>query len=636
MRKDPWQRRKTLFSPPVSKTAEKPKVKWRLLPILWLALKRTCTFMGALVLLVSFFILMSISSVIDEIEPELPDQMVLYINLDGKLGEVSENAGLIDPFSEQIRTVKSFTDALERAKNDARVEGVYAYLSVGGYALAHVQEIRIAVKDFRSSGKFAYIFAPSYSGGLGNYYLASAFDEIWMQPMGVVAIPGINAEMPFARQLLDTVGVEPNFFQRKEYKSAYESLTNSTISDANKEAIQKLIDDLSSVLISEIAKDNRLKDGRSLTELVDHGIFLDNEALESGLVDHVDYADHLVELINEKVTGDSKSEDLAYIHFDRYVADMRDQKQSLTNSLMKQEDVEEKKNPRVALVYAVGAIVETTGDGSPSGYASADKIAGTLLGIADDDLIDGVVLRVDSPGGSPIASETILRAVEKVQEEEKFVIVSMGPTAASGGYWISAYADRIFVLPTTITGSIGVLGGKFSAASLWEKLGVNWDSVQWGENSAIWSMTKPFSDSEAVRINAMLDHIYDGFLKRVAQGREMSIEDVDRIARGRVWSGVSAVDIGIADQLGGLNDALDYAAVKSGAADRHDIDVIILPRPLTPIEQFIEIFEGQVMAGQVISTYAPYLEPFISSLPDLNVLSTPTKNSVYQPPIYVE
>ncbi len=592
--------------------------------------------MGALVLFVTFVLLMSLSSVIDDIEPELPDQMVLYINLDGELGELPANNNLIDPFSEQGHTLKSFIDALERAKSDPRVEGIYAQLGNGGYALAHIQEIRAAIKDFKLSGKFAFVFAPSYSGGLGNYYLASSFDEIWMQPMGIVAITGINAEMPFARQLLDTIGIEPNFFQRKEYKSAYESLTNSEISNANQEAIQRLVDDLSSVLIAEIEEDKRIKPDRTLSDLVNQGIFLDEEALESGLVDKIGYVDQLIELINEKVTGDQDDDGLAYIHFDHYVAEFQKKANSFTNALLKQEDVEKKTSPRVALVYAVGAIVESTGEGNASGYAAADKISATLLDIAEDEMFDGVVLRVDSPGGSPIASETILRAIEKVQEEDKFVIVSMGPTAASGGYWISAYADRIFVLPTTITGSIGVLGGKFSAAALWEKLGVNWNNVQWGKNAAIWSATSPFSESEAERINAMLDHIYDGFLERVAHGRDMSIDDVDQIARGRVWSGLAAVDVGIADQLGGLNDALDYAAVKSGEADRHDIDVIILPRPLTPIEQFIEILEGQVAVGKLVGAYAQYLQPIASTLPALEVMTNPQHHNVYQSPIYVE
>ena len=635
MRKDPWSKRKNLYSSPVPKVVKKPKVKWRIWPILWMALKKTCMFLGASVLFMVIITSWTISSVVNEANVDLPNQMVLRMNLDGEIADIPMQASFIDPFSNNVKTMKTFIDAIEHAKTDPRVEGIYAHLKPGGYSVAHIEEIRTAIKSFRDSGKFAYIYAPSYSNGLGGYYLASSFDEIWVQPMGNLMIAGLSAEMPFLRDVLDKVGIEPQFFQRKEYKSAYESLTNAKMSDANRHSMTELIDDLYDVLSKDISKDRNITVA-AFSAFVDRGVLLADEALDIGLVDKVDYADKLVEQINMHVTGDPISDTLSYINFDTYMNNLAKQDNTIAAALLSKE-----KNsvlPRVALIYAVGAIVDSDSNGASmhvgvmgDGVAAADKISAALLTAAYNDDIDAVVLRVDSPGGSPVASETILRAVEKVQERGKTVTVSMGPTAASGGYWISAYADEIFVLPTTITGSIGVLGGKVSAKKLWKNLGVNWERISKGDNSAMFSMNTPFSKSEAERMNLMLDNIYDGFLERVAKGRNMSIEQVDKIARGRVWVGTRAVEIGIADQFGGLNDALDYAAVQVGKIDRYDVDVVVLPRPLTPVEEFVKFLEGQVTAGKIMGVQAYILREMQPIISEIMIMSDLNDNTVYAP-----
>ncbi len=635
-----YSRHRPLFSAPVPKVVEKPKIRWKIFSILWLAVKKTCTLIGATVLVLAIITAWSFSSVMQEIEAPLPSQMVLYMELDGDIGDVPKTISITDPFVGMQKTMKSFIDTIERAKSDPRVEGIYARLNAGHFAIAHIEEIRAAIKDFRSSGKFAYIYAPSYDGGLGGYYLATSFDEIWMQPMGLLMINGIHAEVPFLRDVLDKIGIEPQFFQRKEYKTAYESLTNSKMSQANRSAMQDLITAIASAINDDISKDRSLEKG-ALKKLVDKGVLLSDEALKSGLIDRLDYSDNLAAYINKRVTGDPKGKGLIYVKFDTYMADVIKQDNFISQELLKNSP-KPKTLPRVALIYASGVIVDSDvnkASSAPLGLggsavAAADKISVALLDAAYDENIDAVVLRVDSPGGSPVASETILRAVEKVKEEGKQVIVSMGPTAASGGYWISAYADQIFVLPTTITGSVGVLGGKVSAQKLWEKLGVNWDSVSWGDNSAMFSMNSPFSVSEAERMNLMLDDIYDNFLKRVSKGRNMSIKEVENIARGRVWLGSNAVEIGLADELGGLNDALDYAAVKVGAKDRHGVDIVVLPRPLTPIEQFVKLLDGQVKAGEMLGIQAAIIkevQPFIS---EFMIMNNMKNNNVYSP-VYI-
>ena len=292
-----------------------------------------------------------------------------------------------------------------------------------------------------------------------------------------------------------------------------------------------------------------------------------------------------------------------------------------------------KKDGSVALVYAVGAIMDSDREGNAidDGVAGADEIAKALIDAAYDNSIDAVVLRVDSPGGSPVASETILRAVQKVKDEGKVVIVSMGSAAASGGYWIATLADKIYVLPTTLTGSIGVLGGKVSMAGLWQMLGINWDEVSWGKNATIWSMSKPFSESEKERVNAMMDNIYSNFVKRVAKGRNMTEEEVEKIARGRVWSGKSALEIGLADEFGGLNEALDYAAVQTGALDRHDVNVVVMPKPLSAIERFLELIETQATTADTLQMQSEIMKEFMPAVQDMMMMKKLPNGAVYEP-----
>lgn len=619
MNKNPWSQRKNMHTPHIE-TVKKPRRRWRLLPILWLALKRTCTVLGAMVLIMVVMTIWALGPYVEELEQSLPEKMVLHLKLDGQLGDLPQEASFSDPFSEDTKTVRSYIHALERAKSDPRVKGIYAEMRNPAYALAHIQELRAAIIDFRESGKFAYVYGMSYSGGLGQYYLARAFDDIWMQPMGIVALNGLNAEMPFARGVLDKIGVEPNMYQRKEYKNAYEGLTNSKISKANREATEVLIADIAEIISGGMEP--------GFKALVDQGLFLDVAAFEAGLVDHVKYEDELFAMIHEKIEGNSDKQSFSYVSFDRYVGEFLKPQNPFA-----QKKAESSK-ARVALIYAVGAIMDDDkqGNSSDDGVAGARDIAEALYDAARDDSVRAVVMRVDSPGGSPVASETILRAVQKVQEEGKSVTVSMGSVAASGGYWISASADQIFVLPSTITGSIGVLGGKFSLAQMWEHLGVNWARIGWGENAAMWSMNTPFSDGEAARMNAMLDHIYDGFIARVAQGRDMKPAEVEKIARGRVWTGKRAVELGLADQFGGLNAALDYAAAQIDAAyTRDDVNVVVMPKPLSAIERFVELLEGQVTAGRSLGAMAAYLEPLEPMVQQFMILQNARQNSVYAP-----
>lgn len=607
-----------LFSSPVPKTVQKPKVKWKILPILWLGLKRSAMLLGFMIMFSSLISVYTLSFVVNQKKPVMPEKTALFIDFKEAISEIPEDASLSVPFPSDQLTLRHYLRAIEHAKEDERILGIVARLRDGAsFSLAQVQELKKAIQSFQESGKFTYIYSSSYggaAGGLSRYYLASIFDELWMQPLGIVTISGINLEMPFMRESLRRVGVTPDFFQKKDYKTAYESFTNQTMSPENREMMERLVEDLKSELVSGISKNRDIPENQ-LKTLVDQGLFIAEDALQNDLIDAVDYGDVLLDKIREEVTGDTDSEDEGILtSLSSYIDFTANDKKPAKKS---------KDKPKVALVYVVGAIMHgNINSSSPSvllndGIAASSVIAPAIFDASEDEDIETIILRVDSPGGSPAASEAILRAVEKAQEEGKNVIVSMGGTAASGGYWVAAYADRIFASPMTITGSIGVVGGKFVLRDLWDKVGANWESITWGENAAMWSMNSTFDASEAKQVNAMLDNVYDHFLKRVAKGRDMSEAEVDAIAGGRVWSGKRAVELGLADELGGLMDAMNYAATLSGGEDFNDINIQIFPKPKTPLEQFVEILNGEVTLGKpslqdvLVDTLQPVIKPAV-------------------------
>ncbi len=611
MSRQRWNRHRPLFS---SQTPQQPaKQEWHVLPGLWTAMLRVCTVLGAFVL-VMFLIFAYTASRIEGVQStSLPGKMVLYLRLDEDPGEIPQPASLTDPFAAPALTVHDIVNVIDRSATDDRVKGMVAHLETGTYELVRSQEIRNAVKRFRDTGKFSYIYSSSYgqgSGDTGRYYLASAFGEIWMQPMGLVSIAGVRADTPFARKALDMIGVEPQFFQRKEYKTAYESFTNSKMSEPNREETKAMIDDIKTQLLTEIPADRGIKPS-AFENLVDKGLFTAPEALESKLVTKLDYLDVLSDKIKMDVTGRVDENDEIFVDAATYAADVA-WETGERNIMMSSFGGK----PNVALIYVVGMILDTNVSGD-YGVAAADEIAPAINDAADDETIEAIVIRVDSPGGTPAASDDILRAIERAKQKGKPVIVSMGPTAASGGYWVSAYADQIFAGPLTLTGSIGVLGGKVSVGKLWDKIGVNWDkSIQWGKNSGMWSLNTPFSKSEAERIDAMLDNVYAAFTARVAKGRGMTQEQVDKIAGGRVWTGMRAVKIGLVDQLGGLREAMDYTAQILGAKDKNDLNVIVLPEPKSTLERLLSVVDqGQVTSGMKFQQKIySYLSPMIDTM----------------------
>ncbi|MFN3701424.1 MAG: signal peptide peptidase SppA [Alphaproteobacteria bacterium] len=614
-----------LFASPVPKNVEKPKIKWKVLPVVWQAMKRGAMVLGFLVLFSSFISMMILGAALQEKQVELPDQMVLVLDLKNGFREIPLQATLTNPFVTEELTLRHYLAAIEMAARDPRVMGIAARMREGSFNVTQTEELRATLKRFRETGKPAHIYSTSFGeagGGLGRYYLAAAFDKIWMQPLGIITITGMSADVPHFREALDKLGVTPQFFKRNEHKTAYESLTDKTMSAENRAMLTQLIADYKSHLVGEIAADRNMS-AQDFERLVDKGLLTADEALNAALIDHMDYADVMIETIKEDITGDPKDETLAFVSLEDYVAVARSSASSVSSDPSKPSPKKKKPAPAngVALIYAVGAIMTSDVNAQynavflDGGIAASDRIAPAILDAAADESVRVIVLRVDSPGGSPAASEAILRALDRAQKQGKTVIVSMGSTAASGGYWIAAHADYIFVSETTVTGSIGVVGGKFVLNDLWDKIGVNWEGPRWGRNADLWSSNAPFDSAGSERVNAMLDNVYDHFLRRVAHGRKMSVEEVEKIAGGRIWTGKRAVEVGLADEVGGLLNALDHAAKVLELESRDQLSVQIFPRPKTPLEQFLEILQGerglpldtggfQSMAMELVKPYA--------------------------------
>ncbi len=599
-----WPHKRTIVYSPQPRVQ---KVKrFRLLNIIGKALKRTATTLGALVLFsMTMSVVITLFLASDVKQVTVPEKTVLVFRLDGAVPEKEMSSAFSGAFGFYRPSVRELVDAIDYAAKDDRVKGLVFSFRNGGLSLAHMEEIRKAVLRFKESGKFTKAYALSYesaTGGLGRYYLASAFDQIWMQPVGTVSMAGIYAEMPFAGDLLKRLGVTPQFFQRKEYKTAMENFTKSSMSDENREELETVLGTIFDHMITGIAKGRGLSEDK-VRALVDQGLFTGKEAVEAGLIDRLEYGDIAVNEIKKELTGNPESEEIELFLLKRY---------ALATRLNPPPSFHRTAKKKVAIVYVSGAIVTTGDNVSPytigQDVAAADVLSEAITNATDDDDVKAIVIRVNSPGGSPVASETIRRAILRAKEKDKLVVVSMGDMAASGGYWISTHADYIFALPETLTGSIGVVGGKFALGGFWDKIDVNWDSIQFGDNASMLSMNKPFSKAGQARYEVMLDDIYDGFIARVSEGRGLSVEETERIAKGRVWDGVHAKEHKLVDALGGIDESLDYVAVKLGKKDRHDLNIVSLPREKTPFERFINLLEQQVLAGQFMRNQAAVYE----------------------------
>ena len=462
--------------------------------------------------------------------------------------------------------------AIHRAAEDTRIAGLIARVQLSAAPPGAVQELREAIVAF-TAVKPSLSWAETYPGTL-SYYLASAFREVWMQPSGTVGLIGFATNALFLRDALDKAGLQAQFIARGEYKSAANMFTQDRYTEAHREADSRLIESLHNQVWQGISESRRL-DVSALDELADRAPLLRDDALSAALIDRVGFRDEAYRRIGELTDPDADSDpdgDAAppRLFLSRYAQTRHAQTRKHGPSLPGR-----KAKPAVAVITVAGPIVGGRGGPglSPFGRSSAggDTIAAALREAGADDDVKAVVLRVDSPGGSVSASETIWREVCRVRAAGKPVVASMGSVAASGGYYVAMAAEVIVANPATITGSIGVITGKLVARELKDRLGVGSESLRTNVNADAWSVNSPFTAEQYDMVEAEANLFYDDFVRRVAEARKMSVEDVGIVARGRVWTGADAIERGLVDELGGLRTAVRRAKVLAGL----DIDATI-------------------------------------------------------------
>ncbi len=605
-----WLRGRTVVYNPAQKPPAQKKFCFigflkKILGFFWRVFKRLSLIIGA-IFLISFFVgiwsgLQSHKSV----APIMPNNMVLSFNLDGALPERDATSDILSrlKLEDAPVTIDDIVNSLDAAAKDNRVKALVVNARSGGYDLTQLQSLRAAVLRFKASGKKTAIYSESYgdSGyGLGLYYLASAFDQIWMQPVGIIAIGGVNIQSPFFKDVMDDYGVQGQFFQRKEYKNAMEHLTSNKMSPASREMMQSLVTDMATQLIDPI-KQSRQKIAPQFDALVNLGMLTDVRALKEGLIDRLDYQDVLLAEMRKTNNG------AGLVAISDYVAIM--ERNKVEDNLLSS-------SPTIAVIPVDGMIVSGSAGSSPYGFkqnlAGADDIVSAIEDAANDKSVQTIVLRINSPGGSPSASETIHRAIIWAKTiKKKPVIVSMGALAASGGYWIAAPADKIYAMDATLTGSIGVVGGKINLKGVWDKYHVRWDGVQYGDNSGMMSMNTPFSASEQAQFEDTLDNVYTYFIKRVSDGRHMSPEQVDKIARGRAYTGRQALKVGLVDKIGGLDVVLDDIAKAHKVASRDDLNLVYLPQTEDPMEILLQLLSQRIGLSPFMDKMSAIISPLL-------------------------
>jgi protease IV len=446
--------------------------------------------------------------------------------------------------------------ALHEAGDDPLVVGLVAKVSDTAMSLAHAQELRDAVGAFGASGKPTIAWTDTFgesANGTVPYFLASGFGEVWLQPSGEFNLSGVVAEVTFLRGALDKLGIEPHIGQRYEYKNAADRVVATGFTDAHREALDRLAGSAWEQISEAIAKARGLS-VEEVASLADRSPMFADEALTARLVDRVGYRDEVYTAARRAAGGDVQL----------LFADRWSRKTSPVTTVVRR--VREKDAPGVALVDGFGGIVTGRSRRAPlqGRLMGSETVAAAFRAAVRNDTTRAIVFRVDSPGGSAVASDSIWREVACARQAGKPVVVSMGAVAGSGGYYVACGADEIVAQPGTLTGSIGVLGGKAVVSGLTDRLGLRYDAVQRGAHARMSSAHVRYDDSERERLEAMLDRVYADFTQRVAEGRGMSGETVHEVARGRVWTGADAARNGLVDTLGGLRDATRIARARAG------------------------------------------------------------------------
>ena len=503
----------------------------------------------------------------------VPEKTILEANFEQALPEDIPDNPTAKFLMNERPTVRDVVDAIDRGAEDDRVVGMVAKIGAPPLGMAKVQEIREAVQRFRAHKKFAIAYAETFGEfgpGNGAYYLATAFDQIYLQPSGDVGLTGIIMESPFIKGTLSKLGMTFHGDHRYEYKNALNFFTESKYTPPHREAMTTIMTSWFNQMKEGICQARQIAPEK-FQAMVDAGPYLGKEAVDAKLVDGVAYRDEVYAQARTKAGARAQ-----FLYLGKY---------------LDRAGHPHDRGKAIALVFGVGGVTRGKSDYDPvqgSQNMGSDTVAGAIRAAAADKDVKAILFRVDSPGGSYVASDTIWREVVNARKAGKPVIVSMGDLAGSGGYFVAMAADKIVAQPGTITASIGVLGGKVLTSGLWDKVGLSWDEVHQGNNATMFTGTHDYTPAEWARFEAWLDRVYVDFTGKVADGRKLPKEKVLEIAKGRIWSGQDAKNLGLVDELGGYDTALNLARKAANIADGEDVRIIVYPRPKTLLQSLLQ------------------------------------------------
>jgi len=505
---------------------------------------------GALMMLAVSSLIYMTATAEKEFEPE--QSSILHIKLQD---QISDQRSVRPNFSnfkiEQKMSLYDIVQKIKIAKEDELITGIYLDINSLYAGLATIEEIRTALLDFKSTGKFIVAHADSYSHS--SYYLATAADKIYLTPEGGIEFTGVSSSVMFFKSMFDKLGVEPIIIRHGKFKSAVEPFMQDTISEANKEQTQKYVNSLWKTMLSGIAEQRNVP-AATLNQLADSLAISNSEsAVTHKLIDGLKYKDQVF----DELATLSDNDELCLVPFNQYHI-----MPELSGAFY---------SDKIAVIYATGSIVSGQ---STENTIGSESLSEMIRSARNNDSVKAIVLRVNSPGGSALASEVIWRET-MLAKEVKPLIVSFGDIAASGGYYIACGADTIVAQPNTITGSIGVFGVLFNTQLLMSNMGMNTDTVTSNKYSDLANPTRKITAVERMMMQRGVEDVYNTFVKHVAQGRDTTVGEIDKIAQGRVWTGSDARNIGLVDQLGGLDDCIKLAAEK---ADIDDYQVISYPQ----------------------------------------------------------
>jgi protease-4 len=513
-------------------------------------------------------------------------ETVLLLNIQGELPEVLLSEGVPGLSPKRPATLQGLLEILDKAKLDERVK--LTVVTIEGLATqqSKLTELREAIADYRASGKEIWAFLPQFSGD-AEYFLASACNKIFFERYGVLALDGLKAEILFFKSALAKIGVQYEVARRGKYKSSAESFVNDTISAPNYEQLNALLTGFDKIYVQGVAQSRGISEEDYRKVLNEHAYLSDKDALARNLVDSVCYFSELKESICKRFNVSEENEKSLFITGEKY-------------RLVSYSSLGKKSSDKIAVVNVLGQIID--GKNNPSFYGETNSGDETIVPAIEearkDKTVKAIILRVDSPGGSVIASDKILLALNKAKAE-KPVIASMSGVAASGGYWISMQTQKIVANPATITGSIGVIAIKPFMRELADKIGLKRTVISKAKYADAFNLFDKLSPEVYQKADALIDYTYQEFLRKVSEGRNMPIEKVDEIAQGHVWLGEKAKEIGLVDELGGFRTSIQLAKSLSGIDESAFVEIVSYPKRKDFLETFLESLSDETLAGFV-------------------------------------